>query len=90
MSKPDFDDPDLPLSELFATWPETASAFLERRMLCPGCPIAPFHAITDACLEYELDEDAFREELARLIADKGRGTAPGPDGRGISSGCRSG
>jgi hybrid cluster-associated redox disulfide protein len=67
MRKLDFEDPDLPLSELFATWPQTAAAFMARRMLGPGCPIAPFHAITDACLEYGLDEDAFRAELAELI-----------------------
>ncbi len=66
MRRPDFDDPDLPLSELFREWPETAAAFLERHMLCPGCPIAPFHAITDACLEYDLEEDAFRVELRRI------------------------
>lgn len=67
MSKPDFDDPDLPLADLFAVWPEAAAMFLARRMLCPGCPIAPFHAITDACLEYDLDEDAFRAAIARDV-----------------------
>ena len=67
MSKPDFDDPDLSLADLFAAWPEAAAMFLARRMLCPGCPIAPFHAITDACLEYDLDEDEFRAEIARQI-----------------------
>ena len=67
MRRPDFDDPDLPLSELFAAWPEAAAVFLARRMLCPGCPIAPFHAITDASLEYDLDEDDFRAEIANAI-----------------------
>ncbi len=70
MSKPDFDDPNLPLSELFAAWPEVASVFFDLRMLCPGCPVAPFHAITDACLEYDLDEDAFRAELTARIDNK--------------------
>lgn len=63
MGRTDFDEPDLPLSEVFAHWPETAGAFLDRRMLCPGCPIAPFHAVADACREYHLDEGAFRQEL---------------------------
>ena len=67
MSKPDFDDPDLSLADLFAAWPEAAAMFLARRMLCPGCPIAPFHAITDACLEYDLDEDDFRAAIARDV-----------------------
>ncbi|GGL96714.1 hypothetical protein [Pseudooceanicola nanhaiensis] len=69
MSKPDFDDPDLPLADLFAAWPLAAAAFLARGMLCPGCPIAPFHAITDACLEYDLDEDEFRADLEMLLSE---------------------
>lgn len=68
MRRPDFDDPDLPLSELFAEWPDATLVFLAKRMLCPGCMIAPFHTITDACVEYGLDEDAFREEMKRWIA----------------------
>ncbi|WP_212524070.1 DUF1858 domain-containing protein [Actibacterium sp. MT2.3-13A] len=71
MRRPDIDDSDLPLSELFACWPEAATVFLERRMICPGCPIAPFHTVTDACAEYDLDEGAFRAEL-RQIARRGR------------------
>lgn len=74
MRRPDFHDPDLPLSELFAEWPETVGAFLDRRMLCPGCPIAPFHAITDACQEYGMDEDAFRAELLERIVAEGGAT----------------
>lgn len=76
MRRPDFDDPDLPLSVLFAEWPQAVGAFLDRKMLCPGCPIAPFHAITDACLEYGLDEDAFRGEIRRQI--EADGTPPAP------------
>ena len=75
MRRADFNDPDLPLSELFAAWPETAAAFFDRQMLCPGCPIAPFHAITDACTEYGLDEDRFREVLKALIQAE-RGVSP--------------
>ncbi|WP_425101791.1 DUF1858 domain-containing protein [Tropicibacter sp. S64] len=67
MSQPDFDDPDLPLANLFAAWPDMAQVFMDKRMLCPGCLIAPFHAISDACLEYNLDEDAFREDLQARI-----------------------
>lgn len=67
MRRPDFDDPDLPLSDLFAEWPEMAKAFWDRRMLCPGCPVAPFHTISEACDEYGLEEAAFREELIGLI-----------------------
>ncbi|GGB06425.1 DUF1858 domain-containing protein [Allosediminivita pacifica] len=56
-------DPDLPLADLFAAWPEAARPFLERGLLCPGCPIAPFHTIIDTCREYGLDEEAFCGEI---------------------------
>jgi hybrid cluster-associated redox disulfide protein len=61
--RPRFDDPDLPLSTLFGEWPHMVQVFLGKQMLCPGCPVAPFHAIADACAEYDLDEMAFRDEL---------------------------
>jgi len=63
MTRPSIDDPDLPLSCLFHEWPDTALVFMAHRMRCFGCPIAPFHSVTDACLEYRLDEDAFRAAL---------------------------
>ena len=63
MRAPSIDDPDLELSRLFEIWPGAARVFLEQRMLCFGCPIAPFHTVIDAVQEYRLDEDAFRARL---------------------------
>ncbi|WP_028465059.1 MULTISPECIES: DUF1858 domain-containing protein [Nisaea] len=63
MRPPDINDPDLPLTTLFKEWPGTPAVFIRHRMLCYGCPIAPFHTVIDACAEYKLDEDAFRAEL---------------------------
>lgn len=63
----DIDDPDLPLADLFRDWPEAMRPFLQRRMLCPGCPIAPFHTVIDAVEEYDLDEDAFRLEIRSAV-----------------------
>lgn len=60
---PDIDDPDLPLAELFRTWPATMRVFRAYRTACVGCPIAPFHTVVDTCLEYRLDEAAFRAAL---------------------------
>ena len=61
------DDPDLLLSDLMARWPQTIPVFLRKGMLCVGCLVNPFHTITDACLEYDLDEDEFIAELQRAI-----------------------
>ncbi|MBI1219990.1 MAG: hypothetical protein GC186_15725 [Rhodobacteraceae bacterium] len=62
----DIDDPDLPLARLFRLCPTVAEAFFAHRMLCFGCPVAPFHTVIDACAEYRLDEAEFRAELRRI------------------------
>jgi hybrid cluster-associated redox disulfide protein len=72
MPQRSIDDPDLPLSSLLERWPETGEVFLTEKMLCFGCPIAPFHTVIDACLEYCLDEDEFRARLRRAALAKGR------------------
>lgn len=48
-------------------WPQTIPVFVRHDMLCVGCMIGPFHTVIDACLEYELDETRFRQELADAI-----------------------
>ncbi|TNC73278.1 hypothetical protein [Rubellimicrobium roseum] len=63
MRAPFIDDPDLELSRIFDLWPCAAQVFMEQRMLCFGCPIAPFHTVIDAVQEYRLDEAAFRARL---------------------------
>jgi hybrid cluster-associated redox disulfide protein len=67
MFGPRMDDPDLPLGMLFAHWPAAATVFLSHRMLCFGCPIAPFHTVIDACAEYGLEEMPFRAELRAAV-----------------------
>ncbi|MCX7566151.1 DUF1858 domain-containing protein [Sulfitobacter sp. F26169L] len=62
------DDPDLPLSELLAEWPETIVVFMRHRMLCVGCLINPFHSVLDACTEYGLNIDSFYEELREAVS----------------------
>ena len=61
------DDPDATLDKVLNDWPETAPVFQKHNMVCVGCLIGPFHTITDACLEYNLDEDAFRAELRDAV-----------------------
>lgn len=63
----DSDDPDLTLADLFRTWPDAARPFLRRRMGCPGCPIAPFHTVADACAEYRLDKARFQAGIRAAI-----------------------
>lgn len=71
MTVPDIDNPDMPLQVLFKGWPAAAAVFPAHRMICFGCPIAPFHTVIDACQEYRRDELEFRRELhAALSAPK--------------------
>lgn len=68
MSTHDIDDPDLCLLALFATWPTVADVFLARRIMCFGCPIAPFHMVVDACQIYQLNEAEFRQYLRAAVS----------------------
>lgn len=63
------DDPGQTLTMIFRTWPTVVEVFLAHRMFCPGCPIAPFHTVIDACAEYDLDEEAFRTALRRALSE---------------------
>ena len=53
---------DLSVAEIMSTWPSTIRTFLDYRMHCVGCPIAPFHTLPDAAEEHGL-------LLAALLAD---------------------
>lgn len=48
---------DLTVSEIMRRWPATMRLFIDRRLLCVGCPIAPFHALTDVAREHSVDHD---------------------------------
>jgi len=61
------DDPDLPLDELMSRWPETIKVFLRYHLLCVGCLVAPFHTISDACMEHGVDEASFRADLRQAV-----------------------
>jgi hybrid cluster-associated redox disulfide protein len=54
---------DLSVKEIMDRWPETASAFIARRMHCVGCPIGPFHMLTDAAGEHRLDAVALAVDV---------------------------
>ena len=57
-----------PVDQVMRTWPGTIRAFLDHRMNCPGCPIACFHTVADACREHHVDSETFLADLRRLKA----------------------
>ena len=61
------------LAEIMSRWPPTIRVFLERRMHCVGCPIAPFHLVADAAGEHGLSYAVLLADLeARAGGDAGR------------------
>ncbi len=70
---PTTDIATLSLAEIMSRWPSTIGLFLDNRMHCVGCPIAPFHTVTDAAGEHGLSYDVLLEELEiRAGRDAGR------------------
>jgi len=55
----------LTVSEIMRHWPAAMRLFIDRRLLCVGCPIAPFHTLTDVAREHGVDRD---ELLAAVLA----------------------
>ena len=48
---------DLPVSDIMKRWPETMRLFIDRRLLCVGCPMASFHTLTNVAAEHDVDRD---------------------------------
>lgn len=60
-------DPSITVAQLLDRHPEAMRLFIDRRMSCIGCSIAPYHTIEEACGEYDLPIDAVMRELAAAI-----------------------
>jgi hybrid cluster-associated redox disulfide protein len=60
------------MDAIMRAWPATIRIVLRHRMLCVGCPVAPFHTLADACREHHVNEAAFRTEIAAAIEASGR------------------
>lgn len=56
------------VDDIMREWPATIRAFLNHRMNCPGCPIACFHTVEDACREHHTDMERFLADLRSFAA----------------------
>lgn len=64
---------NMPLSEVMVRWPQTIRVFIDSRIHCVGCPIAPFHTVVDAAAEHGLNLGDLTGELeVRASRDEGR------------------
>ena len=70
---------DLIVADVLRRWPATVRVFLDRRMACVGCAMAPFMTLAEAARSYGLDPLPLIEDLRRAA-----GAAPGhrPEGAG--------
>lgn len=67
-------DPDMSMDEIMRRWPATIAVMVKHRMLCVGCPIGPFHTVSEACRAHGLDEAEVSARLLAAIGAAQRGT----------------
>ncbi len=66
------------VGEILDRWPNTAVAFNRHGMACPGCVMAPFMTLSEACKAYDLDLDSVATAVRQFI---GPVAADNPAGR---------
>ncbi|HET6520331.1 MAG TPA: DUF1858 domain-containing protein, partial [Geminicoccaceae bacterium] len=66
---------DLIVADVLRRWPATVRVFLDRRMACVGCAMAPFMTLAEAARSYGIDAAPLIEDLRRAAA-----CAPQPEG----------
>ncbi len=59
--------PDQSVDEVMRQWPVTIRVFLDHRMRCVGCSVAPFHGVAFACLEHGVNESRFLAALEAAV-----------------------
>ncbi|MGF1610753.1 MAG: DUF1858 domain-containing protein [Kiloniellales bacterium] len=57
-------------------YPETVAVFVRRRMLCPGCVMAPFMTLAEVAKSYAVDCDALLDELRAAVLPAAAGDRP--------------
>ncbi len=58
---------NLMVAEVMTLWPQTIPVFIQHRMACVGCAIAPFETIAEVAAIYHLDLNCFLDELQWAI-----------------------
>jgi hybrid cluster-associated redox disulfide protein len=60
-------DLDITVGELMTAYPSVVDVFVEKRMLCIGCPAQAFHSIRDAARLYGWDQERLSADLDGAI-----------------------
>lgn len=64
-------DETMSMDAIMRTWPGTIDVMLKHQMLCVGCPVAPFHTVSDACREHGVNKALFVQDILQCIGSKG-------------------
>ena len=59
---------DSVVDDVMRAWPSTIRVFLDFHMNCVGCPIGPFHTISDSCEAHGIEIEAFLSALQKARA----------------------
>jgi len=62
-------EPDDLVDEVMRSRPPTIRVFLDFKMGCVGCPIASFHTVDHACMEYGVDCGVFLRALRGVVEE---------------------
>ena len=61
---------DLAVSEVLTRWPQVIPVFLEHRMACVGCTLAPFETLSEVLAIYGLSLHRFLQALHQTLQPK--------------------
>ena len=56
------------VDDVMRSWPPTIRVFLDFHMNCVGCPIGPFHTISDSCQAHGVEMEVFLNALHKARA----------------------
>ena len=63
---------EMTVHELFRDYPSAIELFIEKRMLCVGCPAQVFHTLIDVVRFYGYDLKGFMTSLEKIIQNEGQ------------------
>jgi hybrid cluster-associated redox disulfide protein len=70
-------DASISVRELLERFPIAMTVFIQRRMLCVGCPTKAFHSLADVARIHGCSLKGLLDAINRIVAGA-RGTMPDP------------
>lgn len=67
---------DMSLSQLTERWPGVLRVFLDWHLHCIGCPVAPFHTLTESAREHDYPLADLRAAVLATIEQGSSGASP--------------